>query len=104
MDLLCQKIVVAEFYQVKLIKVPKKDSGKFRLVGDYGNLYRWTKPDLYSTSSVQSLLHRVSEASIFSEIDLVKAYQQISLAPGARKKTAIICPLQLFEYNIMHFA
>ena len=83
--------------------VPKKDSEKFRLVGDYRNLNRQTIPDLYPTPSVQSLLHRVSGASIFSKIDLVKAYHQIPLAPAARKKTAIIRPLGLFEYNTMPF-
>ena len=45
----------------------------------------------------------MSGASIFSKIDLIKAYHQISLAPAARKKTAIICPLGLFEYNTMPF-
>ena len=45
----------------------------------------------------------MSGASIFSKIDLVKAYHQIPLAPAARKKTAIICPLVLFEYNTMPF-
>ena len=58
---------------------------------------------MYPTPSVQSLLHRVSGASIFSKIDLIKAYHQIPLAPAAMKKTAIICPLGLFEYNTMPF-
>ena len=90
-------------YASSLHLVPKKDSGKFRLVGDYRNLNRQTIPDLYPTPSVQSLLHHVSGASIFSKIDFVKAYHQIPLAPAARKKTATICPLRLFEYNIMPF-
>ena len=84
-------------YASPLHLVPKKNSGKFPLVGDYRNLNRQTIPDLYPTPSVQSLLHRVSGASIFSKIDLVKAYHQIPLAPAAWKKTAIICPLGLFE-------
>ena len=42
-------------------------------------------------------------ASIFSKINLVKAYHQIPLAPAARKKTTIICPLGLFKYNTMPF-
>ena len=89
-------------YASSLHLFPKKNSGKFRLVGDYRNLNRQTIPDLYPTP-VQSLLHRVSGASIFSKIDLVKAYHQIPLAPAAWKKTAIICPLGLFEYNTMPF-
>ena len=90
-------------YASPLHLVPKKDSGKFRLVGDYRNLNRQNVPDLYPTPSVQSLLHRVYGASIFSKIDLLKAYHQIPLAPAARKKTAIICLRGLFEYNTMPF-
>ena len=90
-------------YASPLHFIPKKNSGKFRLVGDYRNLNRQTIPDLYPTPSVQSLLHCVFGASIFSKIDLVKAYHQIPLAPTARKKTAIICPLGLFGYNTMPF-
>ena len=46
-------------YASPLHLVPKKDSGKFQLVGDYRNLNRQTVPDLYPTPSVHSLLHRV---------------------------------------------
>ena len=90
-------------YASSLHLVPKKDLGKFRPVGDYRNLNRQTVPDLYPDPSVQSLLHRVSGASIFSKIDLVKVCRQIPLAPAAQKKTAIICLLGLFEYNTMPF-
>ena len=69
------------------------------LIGDNRNLNGQTIPGLYPTLSFQGLLHRVSGASIFSKIDLVKACHQIPLAPAARKKTAII----FFKYNPMPF-
>ena len=83
--------------------VPKKNSGNFRLVGVYRNLNRQTIADLFPTPSVQSLLHRLSGASVSSKIDLVKVYHHIPLAPAPPKKKAIICPLGLFEYNTMPF-
>ena len=90
-------------YSSPLHLVPKKDTGKFRLVGDYRALNLHTVPDRYPTPSVQSLLHRLSGSTIFSKIDLIKAYHQIPMSPSARKKTAIICPLGLFEYDYMPF-
>ena len=52
---------------------------------------------------MQNLLHRLTGSRIFSKIDLVKAYHQIPMSPTASKKTAIICPLGLFEFNCMPF-
>ena len=83
--------------------VPKGETGKFRLVGDYRVFNQQTIPDLYPTPSVQHLLHRLHISTIFSKIDLVRAYHQIPLSPESRQKTAIICPLGLFEYNFLSF-
>ena len=90
-------------YSSPIHLVPKKETGKFRLVGDYRALNQQTTPDRYPTSSVQNLLHRLTGFQIFSKIDLVKAFHQIPMSPSARKKTAIICPLGLFEFNCMPF-
>ena len=83
---------------------PIGETGKFRLVGDYRVLNQQTIPDLYLTPSVQHLLHRLHGSTIFSKIDLVRAYHQIPLSPESRQKTAIICPLGVFEYNFYHLA
>ena len=83
--------------------VPKGETGKFRLVGNYRVLNQQTIPDLYPTPSVQHLLYRLHGSTIFSKIDLVRAYHQIPLSSESRKKTAIICPLGLFEYIFLPF-
>jgi hypothetical protein len=41
--------------------------------------------------------------TVFSKIDLVKAFHQVPIAPADCQKTAVITPFGLFEYNYMHF-
>ena len=90
-------------YSSPIYLVPKKETGIFRLVGDYRALNQQIIPDRYPTPSVQNQLRRLTGSRIFSKINLVKAYHHIPIYPSARKKTAIICPLGLFELNCMPF-
>lgn len=43
-------------------------------------------------------------ATIFSKIDLIKAYHQISFVPGDVPTTAIVTPFELFQHLRMQFA
>jgi hypothetical protein len=73
--------------------VPKKDNG-WRPCGDYRTLNSRTIPD-YS--------HQLFGCSVFSKIDLVRAYNQIPVHPEDIKKTAITTPFGLFEFPFMSF-
>ena len=61
----------SSLFSSPLHMVPKGETGKFRLVGDYRVLNQHTIPDLYPTPSVQHLLARLHGSTIFSKIDLV---------------------------------
>jgi hypothetical protein len=82
--------------------VPKKD-GSWHPCGDYRRLNAVTIPDRYPLPNMQSLNDRMAGCTVFSRIDLVKAYHQIPIAEDDIQKTAIATPFGLWEFLFMAF-
>src|SRR5215469_5106913 len=80
--------------------VPKGPAGSatWRLCGDYRALNSTTIPDRYPLPHLQDFTANLSGATIFSKIDLVKAFHQLDMAEVDIPKTAIITSFGLFEY------
>ncbi|XP_077528399.1 uncharacterized protein LOC144140084 [Haemaphysalis longicornis] len=85
-------------YASTLHLVPKKTNG-WRPCGDYRALNARTVPDRYQTDFADRLHGR----TIFSVVDLVKAYTQIPVNPDDAPKTAIITPFGRFEFSFESF-
>ncbi len=79
--------------------------GSWRPCGDYRRLNAVTIPDRYPLPKMQSLNDCMAGCTVFSKIDLVKAYRyhQIPIAEEDIQKTATATPFGLWEFLLMAF-
>ncbi len=80
--------------------MPNKD-GSWRSCSDYHHLNAIIVPDRYPLPNMQSLKDFMAGCTVFSKIDLIKAYHQIPIVEADIPKTGIATPFGLFEFLFM---
>lgn len=85
------------------LHVVVKKNGELRPCGDYRRLNAVTKPDRYTIPQLQDFTYALSGKSIFSKIDIRRAYFAIPVHKDDIEKTAIITPFGLYEFTRMTF-
>ncbi len=83
--------------------VAKRTPGDWRPCGDFCALNKVTVPDKHPVPNLQDFTATLQGGTIFSHIDLIRAYHQIPVAPEDVPKTAIATPYSLFEFLRMPF-
>ncbi len=103
-DLLSKGIIrpsVSEF--ASPLHMVLKPNGEWRCCGDYRQLNAQTKPDRYPIPHIHDFTFNLEECTVFSKLDLVKAFYQIPVAEDDVAKTAVITLFGLFEFLRMPF-
>lgn len=85
------------------LHVVKKKDGGIRICGDYRRLNAVTQPDRYPIPRIQDFTYQLKDMKLFSKIDIKTAYYWIPINKEDAKKTAVITPFGLFEFNCMTF-
>ena len=85
------------------LHVITKKKGDIQPCGDYRAINSHIQMDRYLLPNIQEFSFQLAGSTIFSRIDLVKAFHQTPVHPDDIPKTAIITPFSLFEYFSMPF-
>ena len=87
-------------YSSPMHLVPKPLGG-YRVTGDYRALNKSTKPDRYPVPHLYSFADRMEGKTVFSKIDLEKAFFHVPMNEADIPKTAMTTPFGLYEYLFM---
>jgi hypothetical protein len=81
----------------------KKKDNSLRMCVDYRPLNAVTIKNKYPLSRIDILFDQLSNAKVFSKIDLRSGYYQIKIRPQDIPKTAFFTRYGLYEYLVMSF-
>ena len=81
----------------------KKPGGGLRFCVDYRALNKLTRKDRYPLPLIQETLRNLSEAKVFTKLDVIAAFHRIRIAEGDEWKTAFRSRFGLFEWMVTPF-
>jgi len=81
----------------------KKKDGSLRLCVDYRGLNKKSKKDRYPLPLISNLLNSLSQAKVYTKIDLQHAYHLVRIAEGDEWKTTFRTRYGSYEWQVMPF-
>lgn len=81
----------------------KKGPNDHRLVIDARRINKITTKDAYPPPTIENIVNNLSGNKYFTKIDLAQAFNQVSLHPSSRPKSAIITEDGLYEFTRVGF-
>ena len=86
-----------------LVPCKKKGTDKLRWAVDYRAVNRLTQKDMFPLPSIETNLHKLAGASIFSSLDSAGAFHSLSIHPASRDYTTFTTPFGTYRYKRMAF-
>nr|XP_013767485.1 PREDICTED: uncharacterized protein LOC102206490 [Pundamilia nyererei] len=83
------------------IVVVRKKNGSIRICIDYRTLNSRTIPDQYIIPRIDDALDCLTGSKWFSVLDLRSGYYRIAMSEQDKEKTAFICPLGFYQFELM---
>ena len=80
--------------------IPKKD-GQVIFISDFRGLNKKTKCTPYTITHIKDMLHKLSNFSYATTLDLMISYYNISLTDAAKKVCTITTLFVKYEYNFL---
>ena len=77
--------------------------GSTRLVCNYKHINEGTEDLAYPTPNVTDILAQFHKKTLYSKIDIIKAFFNIRVEEKSKKYTTIILPWGTYEWNVMPF-
>ena len=77
--------------------------GTTRLVCNYKHINEGTEDLAYPTPNVADILSQFNNKTLYSKIDIIKAFFNIKVKEESKKYTTIILPWGTYEWNVMPF-
>ncbi|UYV76906.1 K02A2.6-like [Cordylochernes scorpioides] len=90
-------------YASPAMLVNKRNEGKIRLVIDYRKLNDIIKRDSEPIPRIDSILDKLSDANIFTTLDLLSGYHHLDIHPDDKEYTAFTTTHGLYEFNKLSF-
>ncbi|UYV67940.1 hypothetical protein LAZ67_5002553 [Cordylochernes scorpioides] len=90
-------------YASPAMLVNKRNEGKIRLVIDYRKLNDIIKRDSEPIPRIYSILDKLSDANIFTTLDLLSGYHHLDIHPDDKEYTAFTTTHGLYEFNKLSF-